>query len=224
MVGSLFVFTAAVAMVQPSSPEPMIAYPHPLITEILYVVPTGSGGDANKDGMRSATGDEFIEIVNPHDRPIELKGYVLEDRGLGRGQWRFEFPALQLAPGEVAVVFNGYECAWKGPVGDSDLAPAGRNDAFNNAWVFTSRAASTHTAWSNTGDHVLLRGPGGAALHLISWGEAGREAPPAATIVEQLKNVTGASAYRKSVAAPLEAHPAVEGVRFSPGVFPVLTK
>jgi hypothetical protein len=46
---------------------------------VLYAVPTGDEGDADGDGTRSATGDEFVELINPHTRPIRLKGYVITD-------------------------------------------------------------------------------------------------------------------------------------------------
>ncbi|MFA6045777.1 MAG: hypothetical protein WC718_12405 [Phycisphaerales bacterium] len=56
-----------------------VPFPHPLITEVLFNVPTGAKGDANGDGTRDAVGDEFVELINPHDKPIDLKGYVLTD-------------------------------------------------------------------------------------------------------------------------------------------------
>jgi hypothetical protein len=58
---------------------PAVPFPHPLITEVLYAVPSGDEGDADGDGVRSATGDEFVELINPHTKPIRLKGYVLTD-------------------------------------------------------------------------------------------------------------------------------------------------
>jgi hypothetical protein len=70
----------AVAQPVPVQPDkPLVPFPHPLITEVLYAVPSGKDGDADQDGKRSATGDEFIELINPHDKPINLKGYVLSD-------------------------------------------------------------------------------------------------------------------------------------------------
>ncbi len=57
----------------------LVPFPHPLITEVLYNVPGGAEGDADGDGVRSATGDEFVELVNPHDKPISLKGYTITD-------------------------------------------------------------------------------------------------------------------------------------------------
>lgn len=205
---------------QPAPPEPRVAYPHPLITEILYAVPAGAVGDANRDGVRSATGDEFVEFVNPHDRPIQLKGYSIEDRGRGASQWRFVFPSLELAPGEIIVVFNGYLATWSGPVGDSDLAPAGKHDDFHGAWVFTSRAKSPQMALANTADHVLLRDPAGQAVHLIVWGIEGEGERPDAAVVDEAPVVVGRSIHRRSVSGVMEAHPKARGVPLSPGVFP----
>jgi len=67
---------AIAAAARAQSPVP---YPHPLISEVLYAVPSGARGDANGDGTRDAVGDEFIELVNPHDKPIQMKGYVIMD-------------------------------------------------------------------------------------------------------------------------------------------------
>lgn len=70
---------ASTAPATPAKVAPPVPFPHPLITEVLYAVPTGDEGDADGDGVRSATGDEFVELINPHTRPIRLKGYVLTD-------------------------------------------------------------------------------------------------------------------------------------------------
>lgn len=66
---------------QPAAAAPAhgVPFPHPLITEVLFNVPKGAAGDANGDGTRDAVGDEFVELINPHDKPIQLKGYVLSD-------------------------------------------------------------------------------------------------------------------------------------------------
>mgnify|MGYP000364263502 CR=1 FL=1 len=50
------------AAAKPKNTKPLVAKPHPLICEILYSVPKGEEGDADQNGSRSATGDEFIEI------------------------------------------------------------------------------------------------------------------------------------------------------------------
>src|SRR5688572_23128427 len=152
-------------------PPPLLDYPHPLITEILYAVPTGAAGDANKDGARDACGDEFIELTNPHDRPIQLQGYMLTDRNPGKAGLRFVFPSLELAPGQTVIIFNGCNQTWAGPVGDSSRAPEAPHDRFHGAFVFTMRAASSRIGFANGGDYLLLTSPGNEPIHLITWGE-----------------------------------------------------
>lgn len=134
-----------VVIAQPAAPaspdakalKTLVPFPHPLISEVLYNVPGGVEGDADGDGVRSATGDEFVELVNPHDKPISLKGYTLTDGKNVKGQpgaggggtkppakpdsppkpevlpeddsrVRFVFPDVTLEPGQVVVIFNGY--------------------------------------------------------------------------------------------------------------------
>jgi len=48
-----------------------------LINEFYADVATGDAGDANGDGIRNAREDEFIEIVNPTDETISIKGYTI---------------------------------------------------------------------------------------------------------------------------------------------------
>ena len=100
-----------------------VVFPHPLITEILAVVPK-DGGDANMDGVRDSSGDEFVELMNPHDEEIELTGYTLSDRNAGgQGAVEFTFPEFTLEPGEVVVVFNGHGMSPRADVGTADAAP-----------------------------------------------------------------------------------------------------
>ena len=89
-------------------------------------------------------------------QPIQLRGYTLTDRNpADLGQFRFRFPDLELAPGEIAVVFNGHDCTWVGPVGDDRRAPPAKHDLFHDAWVFTARNDSNLTGLANAGDWVL---------------------------------------------------------------------
>ena len=146
--------------------------PHPMITEVLFAVPGGDAGDANGDGKRHVSGDEFVELYNPHDVAIQLRGYTLTDSNpADKGQLRFVFPMLELPPRGVVVVFNGFQCSWFGPVGDAKGAASSGNERFGGAWVFTMKAESQYVAFSNSGDHVLLTAPDGTAVHRVSWGE-----------------------------------------------------
>jgi hypothetical protein len=236
IAGSAVLMLISLAAAQPpaSAPEvpperPFIAFPHPLITEVLYAVPTGPEGDASGDGVRDAVGDEFIEIVNPHSEPIQLRGYALTDRqqvakrdGRTFTSIRFVFPAFELEPGEVVVLFNGHRQQLPGPVGDSARVPAG-NPRFGGARVFTMNNVSARSGFANGADCVTLWSPAGRPVHSICWGEA--QAPPQTDIVEQVPALTGQSVTRLTIAGPMVAHPAPTGGsapprRFSPGVFP----
>lgn len=220
---------------------PPVAFPHPLITEVLYAVPT-KDGDANMDGTRQTSGDEFVELVNPHDREIKLGGYVLTDSSKpGKSQFRVVFPALTLKPGQVVVVFNGNEAEIPGSdrrlVGDTATPPRERHPAFGNAWVFTARAASSRTGFSNKGDYVLLSSPRGEAVQCVVWGEMEGPALPEGhrCLVERVPETGDGSVQRRSVDGAFDIHPPYrpEGLGietklmpFSPGVFviPGLTR
>jgi hypothetical protein len=62
-----------------------------VINEILADPPTGDTGDANRDGTRHTSEDEFIELLNITRYPIDLAMYSLSDRGTGALS-RFRFP------------------------------------------------------------------------------------------------------------------------------------
>lgn len=207
-------------------PPPLVPYPHPLITEILYAVPTGAAGDASQDGVRDTNGDEFIELVNPHDRPINLRGYTLSGKapeaappGRKFTILKFTFPSCVLGPGEVAVVFNGHGSTWSGPVGDTARAPSGPNDRFAGARVFTMNVESSRLGLANQSDRVLLTSPRGEPIHCITWGD--QKAPERTALVETAPAVTGQSVTRRTTSGPLEPHPPLDGRRFSPGRFPL---
>jgi hypothetical protein len=210
----------------PKPGKPLVAYPHPLITEVLYAVPTGEAGDANRDGVRGTNGDEFIELVNPHDRPINLRGYTLSGKapqGAAPGKklavLKFVFPSVELAPGDVVVVFNGHGAKWTTAVGDTTHAPPGPSDAFNGARVFDMKVESARLGFANKADYVLLTAPGGDPVHCIKWGEA--QPPAGVGLVETAPDVTGQSVMRRTVDGALEPHPSIEGKKFSPGRFPL---
>ncbi len=164
----------------PTAATPPLSYPHPVITEVLYAVPT-SAGDANRDGKRDSAGDEFVELINPHDRAINLRGYTLRDSATGKSQFRFTFPSVEVQPGQVVVVFNGNGATMKGNVGDSKAAPAKGNANFHGALVFDAKTASSRASWANKSDYVLLSSPDGSPLECVYWGDDKK--PPAKTLV-----------------------------------------
>lgn len=194
---------------------------HPLITEILYAVPPREAGDANGDGKRDVNGDEFIELVNPHDKPIQIGGYTITDRDIGEGEKkftsiRFKFPVCELKPGQVAVVFNGHGQKWTGPVGDANKAPSGGNDKFHNALVFTMGIASEKMGLANKGDCVQLASPDGKVVDCIHWGEA--KPNPRAEKNEEAPLINAQSVERPTATGSFAPHPG--SVAFSPGQWP----
>lgn len=216
---------AAPPSAAPPVAKTLVPFPHPLMTEVLYAVPSRDNGDANKDGKRDAAGDEFIELVNPHDKPIQLSGYILADRDLAAGEKKtnsihFTFPALELKPGEVVVVFNGHGQTWTGPVGDALKAPEKGNDLFSNARVFTMGITSEKQGLANKGDCVQLIAPDAKVIHCIHWGDAKPTA--SAALIEEAPLVTSQSVQRTSLTGKLESHPTDDkGLRFSPGKWPL---
>lgn len=202
-----------------------IAYPHPQITEVLFNVPPGDTGDADSGGERDATGDEFIEIANPFDRPIQLKGYTLSSRlsspekDTGKGV-RFVFPACELPPHGVAVVFNGYGGKIDGPHGTDQAAPESGNSRFGGALVFTMGTRVKHRALSNSGDFILLSAPDGTALDCVSWGQPSPEPPAEALRLEEVPANPKGSVQRRKPGEPLAAHKELDGEASSPGRIP----
>lgn len=141
-------------------------YPHPMITEVLFNVPQGDEGDANRDGVRDATGDEFVEIGNPNPRPMNLKGYRIVSRlayneaNPRRGVY-FTFPDFELPAHSVALVFNGFGASIPGPVGNTEKGPETSNEHFGSGFVFSMQMSARNNALSNTADFVLLLDPAG---------------------------------------------------------------
>ncbi len=196
---------------------------HPIITEVLYAVPRGPEGDANRDGLRDALGDEFVELYNPHDKPIRLDGYTINDRNPpGSNQVSFVFPRFELSPRAVVVVFNGVNQTWTGPVGDSTKAPDKPHDDFDGAWVFTMGNTSKSTGFANDGDWVVLLDPKGEPVSCVAWGKTDTPPPFPDSVVERAPNTSSGSVQRTQpvAASPFTAHPTIGGLRYSPGTPP----
>ena len=211
----------------PPDAAPALPFPHPLITEVLFAVPTGPDGDANKDGTRQVAGDEFIEIVNPHARPINLAGYTLTDGAPNpKSQLRFTFPNIHLPPHAVVVVFNGHDSKIPGPVGDARKAPASTNERFAKAAVFTMRTPSSRISFSNAGDAACLLSPDRKPLQRIRWGKADEKAGGVGFLLDELAPTTSKSSVQRDTTAKdglWKLHTDLDATPFSPGAFPFAT-
>ena len=215
---------AALLAHQPEDDEsqtPKVVFPHPLITEVLAIVPKDDG-DANMDGTRDSSGDEFVELMNPYDEEIELTGYTLSDRNAGgRGAVEFTFPEFTLEPGEIVVVFNGHGMSPRSDVGTGLSAPEAKHTKLG-VWVFSMGITSEFAGFSNKGDWVLLTSPKGKPVHVISWGEFKETLPEdEELVVERPVDGGQGSLCRYMFGGPMVGHTALDGRLMSPGKHPI---
>jgi hypothetical protein len=203
-----------------------IPFPHPVITEVLFDVPPAAAGDATGDGTREANGDEFVELFNPHAKPINLKGYrvvnrlAAGDKAASRG-FAFTFPACEVPPGGVVVLFNGQDSTVAGPIGSAVNAPPGPNKNFGGALVFVAKSGkSKPTGFKNEADCAVLEAPDGKAVDVVVWGTPDPPAPEGALRTQSVKARPKGSVQRLTADGELQPHIAIDGNPFSPGTMP----
>ena len=133
-----------------------VNHPVLLISEIHADPASGLSGDANGDGGRSATQDEFVELINTGLTSLDISGYTIEDGG----GLRHTFPANTVIPArEATVVFGGGT-----PTGDFGNATA-------NGLVFT--ASTGGLSLNNAGDTVTLKDDLGVVIQTVTYNGAG---------------------------------------------------
>jgi hypothetical protein len=121
------------------------------INEILADPPADLEGDANRDGERDASDDEFVEILNCGGTAVDLSGWVLTDATSVRHV--FADSGAVLHPGEFVTVFGG-----------------GVPTGFLGQ-VYTASGGGLGLA--NSGDEVYLRDGAGAIVDVHSYGSEG---------------------------------------------------
>jgi len=110
-------------------------------------------GDANGDGVRSSSDDEFVEVVNRTTVALDISGYKIRDLDAVR----FTFPAGTMIPaGEAAVVFGGGT-----PTGEFGNAKV-------NGLIFTT--GSGGLSLNNGGDTLSLLDAGNQTIESIIYG------------------------------------------------------
>ena len=126
--------------------------PSPLvINEILADPAADLPGDANGDGVRDGSDDEFVEIVNNSDSDMDISGWTLSD-AVGV---RHTFPAGSVIPANCAIVVFG------------GGTPTGR---FGGAVVQT---ASGGTLGLNNGGDTITLNDGSADRVSAAYGSEG---------------------------------------------------
>ncbi|HEX8098551.1 MAG TPA: lamin tail domain-containing protein, partial [Pyrinomonadaceae bacterium] len=104
-----------------------------VINEILADPPDGIEGDANRDGTRSASQDEFVEMVNAGESDLDISGYQILTRSSTavESTLRHTFaPGTIFPAGTCIVVFGGASSATFNP----------GHPAFGGAQVFTAKS------------------------------------------------------------------------------------
>ena len=221
-VSAILTLTAACSAGAVDNPIP---YPHPVITEMLFSVPHRDlGGDANLDGYRSSVGDEFVELMNPHDKPIDVGGYsVSDDHPKDRYRLSFTIPeGTRLEPGQTLVIFNGYKMTedMPGPAGDRRTLAPGPNEHFHGAIVYNIKNISGSRAWANNDDLIVLRDADGQAIDAVIWGRP-EHAPPEDTFrVQRVEDEVPYSYQRLGPWGLMLPHLDIDDRRFSPGDVP----
>lgn len=189
-----FLFHAGESPCQPTS----AAAADLVINEILADPPDGGEGDANADGVREPSDDEFVEIVNTSPAPICLAGWTLGD---ATDPERHVFPlGAALAPGRALVVFGGG-------------VPTGRFGGANVQWA----AFGGRLNLSNEGDVLTLRDATGTVAEQISWGDCAGER---CAREHRTRDLGFASALVRwpELVGKWTVHNEVSRSRFSPGV------
>ena len=135
-----------------------------LINEVLAdppgAGPTDSIGDANHDGVRSSSDDEFIELVNSASRDLDISGYQLFARSSGAAgdTLRHTFAAGTIVTARTAVVIFG------------GGAPNPSDPVFGRALIL--KASTGGLSLSNSGGIVTLRDSSGAIANIFEYGGA----------------------------------------------------
>lgn len=176
----------------------MLSLPFPLsaqlvINEVLYDPAFDGGdpsvGDANGDGTRDASEDEFIELVNVSGGPLDLTGWTISDnQGV-----RHIFAGGVLADGQAVVVFGGG-------------SPAG---SFGGSLVVT--ASETGWGLGNGGDSVSVSDPSSALVSFLGYGSSGDVSVNDESLVLATE-LDAASGYISHSSAP-----GAGGATYSPG-------
>jgi len=129
-----------------------------VINELLADPPDGLNGDANHDGVRDTSADEFVELVNSTTHDIDLSGYQLQSRSLTatNDTLRHRFAqGTTLFAGTAIVVFGGG-------------SPNASDPIFGGSQVV--KASSGGLSLVNGGGVVTLRKPNGEIVTSIAYG------------------------------------------------------
>ncbi|MBI3617936.1 MAG: lamin tail domain-containing protein [Candidatus Omnitrophica bacterium] len=123
-----------------------------VINEFLADPAAGLAGDANGDGVRSASNDEFVEILNYGFSPVDLTGWSLADASATR----HVFPQdTTLSPYQYLVVFGGGAPQLDG--------------------IFWQLASTGTLSLNNTNETIFLRDASTYVIDQVYYGSEGNK-------------------------------------------------
>ena len=128
------------------------------LNEVLVDPPPGTAGDANHDGTRDSSQDEFVEFVNATTHDVDISGYQLFTRSstTTTDTLQHTFAGGTILPAcSAIVVFGG---------GTFDPA----NPVFGGAQVV--KASTNGLSLTNSGGVVTLHNQSGAIVTFLSYG------------------------------------------------------
>ncbi|MGZ5437691.1 MAG: lamin tail domain-containing protein [Pyrinomonadaceae bacterium] len=171
-----------------------------LINEVLADPPDGIAGDANHDGVRDGTHDEFVELVNgTSGEVISLGGWTIRTRATGSTTetTRFTFAlGTSLPAGKAIVVFGG------GSFNPSDTV-------FGCAQVVKA-TTTAGLSLTNSGVTILIRDASGNLITEFTYGgSTGRDGDNSQSLTRS-PDITGAYVQHTTAEG-------ANGRRFSPG-------
>jgi Calx-beta domain/Lamin Tail Domain/WD40-like Beta Propeller Repeat len=174
-----------------------------LFNEVLADPPDGAAGDANHDGVRDGTQDEFVELVNGSaGETIGLSGWTIKTRATGSTTetTRFTFPSgTSLPAGQSLVVFGG---------GGPAFNP---NDEIFGCAQVLKISSSSGLSLTNTGLTILIRDTAGNLITQFSYGGSTGLDGNASQSLTRSPDITGSFVLHT---AALNAN----NRRFSPGL------
>ena len=166
-----------------------------VINELLADPPDGLNGDANHDGVRDTSADEFVELVNATTHDIDLSGYQLQSRSLtainDTPRHRFA-PGTMLFAGAAIVVFGGG-------------SPDSHDSIFGGSQIVKSSSGGLSLV--NGGGVVTLRKPNGEVVTSVAYGASVGVRGDQNQSITRSPDVTGGLALHSTVSDRL----------FSPG-------
>ena len=121
-----------------------------VINEFLADPAAGLAGDANGDGVRSATNDEFVEILNYGFSPVDLTSWSLSDAAAVRHVFPLD---TELLPYQYLAVFGGGAPQLDG--------------------VFWQLASTGTLSLNNSNETIFLRDVNASLIDQIHYGNEG---------------------------------------------------